>query len=197
MWLYSIIFYFVTGFVIVFFTRAKDVIQKSVEDTDLKSVPVWKSILFITILFGVAILVWPAFIKSWFFKPRSVWDELNENSIFKEQNELFESMQDLCADGIDSDEFLEGYGEFGMTTTNPIPCNTVIGASTYLSGLVSKDGSEVFNVRIGSFSSEITSQPIDGYKITDSNGNKLAILYVSPYQKRNSCKAPRGFKQVN
>ena len=35
--------------------------------------------------------------------------------------------------------------------------------------------------------------PIDGYSILHPDGRRLAVLYLSPYHKRNSEKAPRGF----
>lgn len=191
-----IILYLITGFVIALVTRAKPSIRKEIGDTDLKSTPAWKSILFVTIIYGGAILLWPVFIKSWFEKPKSVWDTLNKNPIFQKEKELNDAMQNLCADGIDADEFPNGHGEFGLTLTNPVPCNTVHGSIAYLSRLVTDDGSKINYERIASYGSEVTAHPVDGYKITNENGESLATIYISPYQRRNSNKAPQGFKLV-
>ena len=40
-------------------------------------------------------------------------------------------------------------------------------------------------------------KPIDEYLITHENGDELAIIYISPYQAKNSKKAPKGLQQVS
>ena len=126
-------------------------------------------------------------------KPKSVLDALNENPLFKQQKEIYEAMSLMCEDGIDADEMPNGQGEFGATPANPIPCKTVFGSTSYLARLRTPDGVKVTYNRIGSFGSDVTPHPVDGYEIHHPSGQKLATLYISPYQKRISGKAPKGF----
>jgi hypothetical protein len=127
-------------------------------------------------------------------KPKTVWDALNENPIFQQQKELFEAMSLMCEDGVDLDEMPNGRGEFGMTPSNPIPCKTVFGSTAYLGRLRTADGTKVVYERAGSVDSDVSPHPVDAYEVSHPNGQKLATLFMSPYQKRISGKAPRGFK---
>lgn len=127
-------------------------------------------------------------------KPKTAWDELNANPLFKQQKELYELMSRQCEDGVDADEIPHGTGEFGMSPANPIPCHTIFGSTAYLGRLRTLDGLKVNYVRKGSFSSDVTNHPVDGYGITDPSGRILATIFISPYQKRISKKAPSGFK---
>lgn len=129
-------------------------------------------------------------------KPKTVLDALNENPIFQQQKELFEVMSLMCEDGIDADELPNGRGEFGMTPSNPIPCKTVFGSTAYLGSLRTLDGTKVVYERAGSVDSEVSPHPVDVYEISHPNGQQLATLFISPYQKRISSKVPKGFKLV-
>jgi len=126
-------------------------------------------------------------------KPKTAWDALQAIPEFKQQKELFDAMHLLCEDGVDADELPNGHGEFGLAATNPIPCKTVFGSIAYLGKLRTPDGTKVVYERVGSLRSDVSPHPIDAYEIRHSNGNKLAILYFSPYHKRNSSKVPRDF----
>lgn len=73
-----------------------------------------------------------------FLKPRkqkSVYDVLMENPLFQQQKALFDAMNQVCATGCAGDELPNGHGEFGLTPTNPIPTNTIMGSRYYLSQL--------------------------------------------------------------
>ena len=126
-------------------------------------------------------------------RPKSAWDALQESPLFKQQRELFEAMSLMCEDGIDADEMPNGQGEFGMVPSNPIPCKTVFGSTAYLGRLRTPDGTKVIYERAGSVASDISSNPVDVYKISHPNGQNLATLFISPYQKRISGRPPRGF----
>jgi hypothetical protein len=125
-------------------------------------------------------------------KPKSALDVLQSSPEFRQQKELFDAMSAMCEGGVDADEMPNGTGEYGLTATNPIPCRTVFGSTSYLGRLRAADGSKVNYERIGSTQSEVSPQPIDMYEISHQTGKKLATLYISPYQKRISGKAPRG-----
>jgi hypothetical protein len=125
-------------------------------------------------------------------KPKTAWDALQESPAFREQRELFEMMSLMCEDGIDADEMPNGRGEFGLTASNPVPCKTIFGSTAYLGRLRTLDGTKVVYERAGSVVSDVSPHPVDAYEIGHPNGQKLATLFISPYQKRISGKPPRG-----
>ncbi|MBX7132672.1 MAG: hypothetical protein K1X67_08365 [Fimbriimonadaceae bacterium] len=97
------------------------------------------------------------------------------------------------ADGVDTDDIPKAYGPFGLCKTNPIPTRSVVGSNAYLESLRTKDGRRVTANRMGSTSAEdVTSGMIDIYQLS-ADGQVVATIYVCPYHKRNSAKAPEGF----
>ncbi|TXL82049.1 hypothetical protein FHP25_03020 [Vineibacter terrae] len=134
----------------------------------------------------------------WFRRRKpTAWEALQQNPIFQEQRQLFEMLSRLCeAVGVDADELPNGHGEFGLSPSNPIPCKTVFGSIAYLARLRAADGGKVVYERAFSVVSDTVAYPVDAYEISHPNGGKLATLYISPYQKRISGKAPSGFKLV-
>ncbi len=115
----------------------------------------------------------------------------------KVQEELFDGMAKANEGGCTTDEMQEGIGEFGLEPTNPIPVNTIQGSILYLGGLRAMDGTRVNNKRLRFLKVENIQKPIDEYLITHENGDELAVIYISPYQAKNSKKAPRGLQQVS
>lgn len=130
-------------------------------------------------------------------KTKSVMDAMMDIPGFKAQKELYEVMSAMNADGCATDEMPNGIGEFGLEPTNPIPVNTVQGSILYLNGLRAPDGTRVNNKRLGALKVENIQKPIDEYLITHKNGDELAIIYISPYQAKNSKKSPKGLQQVS
>lgn len=126
-------------------------------------------------------------------KPRSALEALQSSPGFQQQKELFDAMNALCEAGVDADEMPYSTGEYGLTATNPIPCRTVFGSTAYLGRLRAADGTKVSYDRLGSTQSSVSPHPIDIYRVNHPSGRELATLYISPYQKRISGKAPRGF----
>ncbi len=126
-------------------------------------------------------------------KPKSVMDALNEDPKFQEMKGLFDAMSKLNEGGTEEDTMPDGYGEFGHEVTNPIPVNTVMGNMAYLGKLRTLNGEKVQYERIGSTSAPNIDQPIDAYEILN-NGEVIATLYISPYNKKNSERPPKGFK---
>jgi hypothetical protein len=92
----------------------------------------------------------------------------------------------------DKDIMPEGYGEFGLEITNPVPTRSIPDGYHYLNCLRTTDGSKITYSRIGSMSAPNINQIIDGYKIY-VQGNQIATIYICPYNKKNSSKAPKGF----
>lgn len=133
-------------------------------------------------------------------KFHEIQNDLGKNSFYEAMRALDEMKSAMglsSADGTDADELPNSHGEFGTTLSNPIPCNSIMGSRLYLESLRTTDGSKITSERIGSFTSPVTTSPVDMYKITHTNGKELATLYLSPYQKRNSGKAPREFKLIS
>ncbi|MDR1557670.1 MAG: hypothetical protein LBS88_11700 [Tannerellaceae bacterium] len=94
--------------------------------------------------------------------------------------------------GTDKDEIPEGIGKFGYEVTNPIPVHTITGSQFYLKSLRTPDGGRITYKRLYSTQKENIEAPIDAYQIF-SGGEKIAVLYICPYNKKNSGKAPEGF----
>src|SRR5262249_6921638 len=127
-------------------------------------------------------------------EPKTAWDALQRSPAFQKQKELFEALALLSEEGADADELPNGRGEFGMAPSNPIPCKTVYGSTSYLGRLRTLSGTKVVYRRLGPVPSDVVTPPlVDAYEISNPDGQKLATLFISPYQKRNSGKAPRGF----
>lgn len=106
-----------------------------------------------------------------------------------------ESAQQLFKNVIDADEIPNGYGEYGSEVTNPVLTTSAHGSEDYLSRL-RFNGQPITYQRLGSTSSDVTSGSIDIYAISFS-GRSLGNIYICPYHKRNSKKAPKGFTFIN
>jgi hypothetical protein len=131
-------------------------------------------------------------------KKKSVWDEMMEIPELKARKEVYDVMSSMNAiDGCTTDEMPNGIGEFGLEPTNPIPVNTVEGSILYLNGLRAPDGSRINYERTGALKVHNIQKPIDEYKITHENGEILAHIYISPYQAKNTKKAPKGLQQIS
>ena len=94
--------------------------------------------------------------------------------------------------GTDKDVMPEGYGEFGLEITNPIPTSSIPDSYFYLNSLRTQNGSKITFNRIGGMSAQNISHTIDAYTIS-ANGQELATIYICPYNKKTSTKAPKGF----
>ena len=118
----------------------------------------------------------------------------------QESAELLKAMiqyqVDSRKDGVDTDDIPQGYGPFGLCKTNPVPTRSVPGSNEYLSRLRTKDGRPIESSRIGSTSApDVTSGMVDMYSISSGDVN-LGTVYLCPYHKKNSGKAPEGFRLV-
>lgn len=194
MWIAIGLSYLAVGLALVLFTKARGVIEESMADVTTSTNPAWKVTLFRAVLHSASVVFWPFFVFGWFAEPKTVWDTLHANSTLQQQRELAEAMSLMCEDRVDADELPNSEGEFGKTPSNPIPCKAVFGNTAYLSRLRTLDGTKVVYERTGSTTSDVTSHPVDMYKISRPNGDRLATLYISAYHKRNSAKIPQGFQ---
>jgi len=95
--------------------------------------------------------------------------------------------------GTDKDVMPEGYGEFGLEITNPIPTSSIPDSYFYLGRLRTQNGSEITHNRKGSMEAPNINHAIDIYSISE-NGREIATMYICAYNKKTSTKAPKGFK---
>ena len=98
--------------------------------------------------------------------------------------------------GTDNDVMPEGYGEFGLEITNPIPTSSIPDSYFYLNRLRTSNGSKITYKRKGSMRAPNITHPIDAYTIF-VNGQELTTIYICPYNKKTSTKAPKGFILIN
>lgn len=105
---------------------------------------------------------------------------------------LFLGIYLMYLQGKKQDRTPNGFGEFGLEATNPIPFVDIPSSFEYLDKLHTSKGQKVEYRRVGSTKAENIENPIDMYEIS-VQGEILATLYVSPYQKHNCMTAPKGF----
>lgn len=97
----------------------------------------------------------------------------------------------IWASGTTADQLVGGRGEFGLVADNLVPTVCVKGSHVYLSRL-RHQGKPVEYTRVGSTSSTVTKGQIDMYELSQS-GSKLGRVYICPYHRKDSKKAPKGF----
>jgi hypothetical protein len=167
--------------------------------SEIEQHPTWKAVALYCIVVPVAFAFWPIFVRDWLRKKETVWDAVNrpKGQGGSGLKELFEAMSDLSEGGCDTDEIPGAKGKFGWDASNPIPTRTTLGSTSYLARLQTHYGKAIFYERVGSFVSPASTMPVDGYELQDSDGNDLGVIYISPYHRRNSQRAPEGLQVVD
>ena len=118
-----------------------------------------------------------------------MYDQLSQDSTFK----FFQELQNIMGKNTaDNGMVPGGYGEFGYDVTNPVPVFGVFGARSYLGRLRTMEDNRIEFERIGSTRAENLNDPVDMYKIS-KDGEVICTLYLCPYFKEVSDKAPREF----
>ena len=123
---------------------------------------------------------------------------LSDNEKYESQNnEIIDSMVNSAFnaknEGYDLDMIPEGHGEFGLSLSNPIPVKGIISNEIYLKKLRTDTGEQISWKRQGSTRSLLIPNPIDVYHIFNQKGEFLTKLFISPYHKKISGIAPKGF----
>lgn len=197
LWTKILVAYLLIGAAIVFLTSFRTVIIRSITPAERISQPKWKLWVFYILTFSVSLIAYPLFISGWRKERQSVLYQLQENAEFRGLSNLYTALSELSNDGVDTDEIPGASGTFGFDVTNPIPIHTTFGSISYLRRLRTMAGEEVESERIGSFGSPITEMPVDGYQLSTVQEKDLGVIYLSPYHKRTSAKAPDGFTLTN
>ena len=123
---------------------------------------------------------------------------ITDNNVpFEEIKKAFDLIKSLVGgdNGTYEDTMPEGCGEFGLDVTNPIPVDTIVGNRMYLERLQTTEGKKISYERIGQFQAPNIPSIIDGYRIF-VKGKEITKLYICPYNKKNTERAPKGFKLV-
>jgi hypothetical protein len=128
-------------------------------------------------------------------KPKTLLDDVMSLPEMEMMMEFQNIMDEQCKNCTKLDEIPGGYGEFGLSVTNPVPTHTILGSNLYLSRLRTLDNKEISCNRIGSTGSDNIENPIDMYRVDTEDGKHITI-YLSPYHLKNSNKTPKGFKFV-
>lgn len=135
----------------------------------------------------------------WLFGSKKSKEEEEKEKIFRKianllnddnfQNSILPPMfKGPVISGASVDQLANGSGEFGFSSTNPIPCNGSLGEVTYLSRLLYGPQKEkVFFHRLGT-----VNRNIDKYELITLSGVR-AIVYLDMYHPRKSRLAPKGF----
>jgi hypothetical protein len=147
--------------------------------------------------FVIACVVWPIALRSAYKaskEPKDHFDRLLNDPHIRKINPLFHAMLQLSADGTDADEIPGAIGDFGLVATNPIPTTNIIGSRCYLDRLGTSDGQKVAYERRGSLVPDGARKPVDIYDLSTMQGKFVGTVYISPYHRKNSNKAPQGFR---
>lgn len=117
--------------------------------------------------------------------------KINGHSVPSEHLAYVDGLAKIWARGTTDDTIPGGYGEFGLSLTNPIPTICVAGSTKYLAKL-RYTGEEVESKRVGSTSSEVTGGNVDIYELS-LRGREVGSVYICPYHRKDSKKTPKGF----
>lgn len=106
---------------------------------------------------------------------------------------LRELSQTLNPERTEKDQMEEGYGEFGLELTNPVPVASIPDSYVYLNNLRTEDGDKIKYRREGQVFAHNIKYGVSSYKIFRGE-KEITRIYICPYNKKNSKKAPKGFK---
>ncbi|MBO1906553.1 sel1 repeat family protein [Microvirga sp. 3-52] len=183
-----VVMYITIGATLVIVGPAAVALREELASIKLQHPPKWKLLAFSLILALGVVFFWPVLV------PSAARATKNRPSRQVPKRELTDLMEMMSSAGVDTDQLPGSYGEFGgLEVSNPIPCKGILGSRAYLERLRTPDGSTITYDRRGSWISQVSSHPIDGYAIANPTGRHLATIYISPYNRRNSSKAPKGF----
>ena len=121
----------------------------------------WNAYLFYITVYVVTIIIWPITISGWIKTSREIKTKQNLSDIL----ELMNVFPELSDDNVKSDSFPEGYGAYGLESTNPVPCMGILGSTSYLSRIRTENGISVLYRRVGSSTSPVSDSPVDRYEI--------------------------------
>ena len=132
------------------------------------------------------------FLNLFKFKKKSLeknWTSLAPKEIVEGMLNEIKNNPQAC----NSDNIPQGFGEFGLEKTNPIPTFGIPSNQSYLHSLRTLNGEILRYRRNGSIEVDNINKRIDEFEIYNYAGEVIAYLYLSPYHWITSKKAPIGF----
>lgn len=134
-----------------------------------------------------AITLYKAVVKSYF-----------SSKIGIDNNEAFDAFYKSLGNVGDSVEIINNRikgatGIYGLSVNNPVPIKGVQASYTFLDKLLTSKGEPIQYKRLGSFSSSIIKELIDGYAVTDNLGHSLGTIYICGYCNVENPEPPTGF----
>lgn len=87
----------------------------------------------------------------------------------------------------------QGFGEFGLEKTNPIPVYGIPSNEEYLRSLRTNNDEVLSYRRTGSIEVENINNRVDEYELFNQQGDTIAFIYISPYHWKTSTRVPVGF----
>lgn len=108
----------------------------------------------------------------------------------KQNSSLPPPLQEILRRATPCDQIAGRPGEFGRSSTNPIPVNGPIGEILYLSRLRSLAGLPILFHRLES------KEEVDIYEVLRLEDDRRELLYLSMYYPRRSRLPPAGYKLV-
>ena len=187
--------YLVIGGTVLLFTPIRPTLTRHLNLYEQRHISRMAFLVYAGIVVASDLLLWPFLAATHRAARRRARPEhaVLDEQMLEEQRILRDSLASIDQAGAESDELPDATGDFGRVASNPIPCNTVFGSTAYLARLRFSDGAKILFDRLGSVSSEASPYPVDCYAIKHPDGRGLGVFYISPYQRRNSRKAPEGF----
>ncbi|MEW6003147.1 MAG: hypothetical protein AB1638_10940, partial [Nitrospirota bacterium] len=128
-------------------------------------------------------------------------DEMKDGNKQEQEEELKERWADPRAkdilekalSGEDCDKISGGFGDFGISPTNPIPVNRVVGEYKYLNRL-RFDGQRLMYHRLGPLKvKELGGLIVDVYEVVTMDGKHWDVLCFDFYHPRRSKAVPVGY----
>ncbi len=122
------------------------------------------------------------------FKEESLDKQLKDLSM------MDETLVKICLENGGCDKVKGGHGDFGLSITNPIPVNGIMGEIKYLNQLARGEMDILFYHRLGSIE-EDNKNVIDAYEVVSIDGKHWDILYFDMYHTRRSYLIPKGYRR--
>lgn len=81
---------------------------------------------------------------------------------------------------------------FGLSATTPLPATSITASKYYLRWLATPDRMRVHSKRAGGFGGTEPGETVDVYDIFDYSGLFICKIFINPYAKEDTTRAPEG-----
>lgn len=134
-----------------------------------------------------AITIYRSVVKSYFSSKLGIDNQEAFEAFYKSLGNIDNSVE------IENKRIKGAFGTYGLTLSNPIPVNGVLKSYDFLDSLLTSSGEPILYKRLGSYSSSVTKELIDGYAISTRSGCSLGTIYICGYCNVDNPDPPVGF----